>query len=106
MAPLLIVLLALVLVGLPLWALFRILALEKKNQELERRLSQLEHELPRPPASLPAIAATPAAGRNAIEIPAPAVPRSQAAPVPQPAPPFPATPFASAPPAAPTPPPH
>ena len=66
MVPLLIVLLALVLVAFPLWALFKILALEKNNERLERRLSGLEREIIH--RREPLRAAPPAAGAKAREI--------------------------------------
>ena len=49
MVPLLILLLALVLIAFPIWALLKILALESRNERLEQRLRHLEERsLPAP----------------------------------------------------------
>jgi uncharacterized membrane protein len=87
MVPLLILLLALVLIVFPIWALIKIFALESRNERLEQRLRFLEERsLPAPSRHLP--------------VPAAQIPPDVIAPPasPPPAPSAPATPPVAAPP--------
>lgn len=80
MVPLFIVLLALILVGFPLWATFRILALERKNRELEHRLAGVEQgrsarsdtpvAAPAAPIAAPPVS-FPAAASSGLPVPPP-----------------------------------
>lgn len=82
MVPLLILLLALVLIVFPIWALVKILALDQRNQRLERRLAELEREVARAPSPLPpwpAASPAPLPPEPIIESPAPPMPAPPAA---------------------------
>ncbi|MGH7945114.1 MAG: DUF2339 domain-containing protein [Opitutaceae bacterium] len=102
MVPLLILLLALVLIGVPIWAVLKILSLGARNEQLEQRLRTLEQEFrqrhePHRPEATPfsgATASAPVALSPAPHVtplnhpePPPAIPAHRPAPTPYISPP-------------------
>src|SRR5687767_5422625 len=91
MVPLLILLLALVLIVFPIWAIVSILSLQRRNEQLERRAGVTQAELE---ALREKIHGLPSTARRVSTVTFPASPTAQSAAVPAPPPiiPAPATP--------------